>query len=325
MDFEIEGDDDYDFEDDWKKNKSKKSFFGVDSGVQGEDTYDYDFGDVSSNKNSKIDKYSHVRSSYAPSSSTQPASKLKDVSNVSKSMSAIDKKGGDALANAQNMLSKYSAKPIQKKKVASSMFDFDEDDISVDSDMDSSPMKKPINNKNNNYPISNASKKIISHSMDSMDSAFEESDSAMDIGGGLDSGPPMFGDPEPPSASYQSKSINNYKSNSGPNTIERQSSKASIKNDYEDIVHDDPSPYKMPRGNYNSNPINNFSIDADDASYRCAIIIYKYVYMCIYMYAYARILYIYHYLKYPKELTHIPTNFYNYAFNVSHVIQRRGI
>jgi hypothetical protein len=299
MDFEIEGDDDYDFEDDWKKGKAKKSFFGGDSSTGGgEDDYNYDFGDVSSKIDSKKDKYSNVRSSYAPTSS-QPASKLKDVSNVSKSMSAIDKTGDNALANAQNMLSKYSAKPAVKKKPASSMFDFDEDDISVDSDMSASPVKKPKPRGQaadapslSSFGNNNNKKKPANRSMDSMnslDSGLEESDSAMDIGGGLDSGPPMFGDSEPPppaKGGYQNKSkgvsapassANAGASTAAPNQLERQNSAASMNNDYADVIgHDEPSPYKMPRGgNYNSNPINNFSVDdedEDDVSYRLVTI-----------------------------------------------------
>ena len=146
MDFEIEGDDDYDFGNDWKKSTNKKSFFSGSggSGPAADDEYGYDFEyhNVDNTKNKK-DKNSHMRSSYAqPGTVITSDSKFKDVKNVSKSMSAIDKSGDDALMKAQNMLLKYSSKPIAKKKTASSMFDFDEDDISVDSDIEARVVKK---------------------------------------------------------------------------------------------------------------------------------------------------------------------------------------
>lgn len=149
MDFEIEGEDDYDFQDDWNRNKSKgkSSFFGGDGagGTRGrEDTiYDFDYGDISQNKS----KNSGVRASYAPSSS-KPEPTRRDDGNVSKSMSAMDKTGEDALSKAQSMLNKYSSKPIKQVKPAKTMFDFDEDDISIGSDNDiSTANKKPLATK----------------------------------------------------------------------------------------------------------------------------------------------------------------------------------
>ena len=265
MDFEIEGDDDYDFEDDWKRNKSKTSYFGGgDGGGGGDDTYDFDFGDVSSSKNKS--SYNNVRSSYAPTSSSQPASKLKDVNSVSKSMSAIDKSGDDALAKAQNMLNKYAAKPVQKKKPASSMFDFDEDDISVDSEEGASPVRSKGFGQNKSKLSSNqrGGRRNASDSMDSMDmdSDLEDSGSA-DIGAGLDSGPPMFGDEAPPMPSLKEKS--RAPSFSHPDPVAEKESLASIHNDYDDVVPDEPSPYKGPSGsNYGRTAVNNFSIDEED-------------------------------------------------------------
>lgn len=271
MDFEIEGDDGYDFEDDWKKSKTKKSYFGSDGG--GGDDYDFDFGDysVNSNANNK-GKHSSMRQSYAATSlSTTTNKQRKDMGNVSKSLSAIDKSGDDALAKAQSMLNKYSAKHVQKKKPASSMFDFDEDDISVDSSVGASPKKKSSDSQggaNARYPplstIGNGRNNEDSFGLE--DSALEDSDS-QDIGMGLDSGPPMFGDSQP--AIYSAGSRKHAELlNSDP--VAEKSSKDSIHNDYDDVIVDEPSPYKNP-GNYGRTPINNFSIDAEDdevASYR---------------------------------------------------------
>lgn len=264
MDFEIEGDDDYDFEDDWKRSKSKTSYFGGGDGDGGgDDTYDFDFGDVSSSKNKN--SYNNVRSSYAPTASSQPASKLKDVSSVSKSMSAIDKSGDDALAKAQSMLNKYAAKPMQKKKPASSMFDFDEDDISVDSE-GASPVRSKGFGQAKSKPTGNqrSARINVADSMDSMDmdSELEDSGSA-DIGGGLDSGPPMFGEEAPPMPALRDKG--RALSFSQPDPIAEKESLASIHNDYDDVVPDEPMPYKGPSGsNYGRTAVNNFSIDEED-------------------------------------------------------------
>lgn len=131
MDFEIEGDDDYDFESDWKKPKKGNSYFGgAGSRTKEEDPYDFDFGAVK--KTSKA--------SFSPQAQ-RDSNKSKDPSNaVSKSTNFIDR-SDNALAKAQSMLDKYASKPQKQISKPKTLYNFDSDDISIDSDTEED--KKP--------------------------------------------------------------------------------------------------------------------------------------------------------------------------------------
>ena len=125
MDFEIEGDDDYDFQEDWSKSKSKKgkTLFGSGPSAVETDPYDFDFGEIK--KPSK--------GGYSPTEPSGKGFKGASTGIVSKSTNMIEKTD-DALAKAQDMINKYSSK--QPKKLSSAkttMYNFDEDDISLDS------------------------------------------------------------------------------------------------------------------------------------------------------------------------------------------------
>lgn len=140
MDFEIEGDDDYDFADDWSKPKAGKatSMFGGGGGDEA-DPYDFDFGATVSKKPSK---YEPTRASTSITTSGAQSGRRTGESAVSKSVNSLDR-SEDALTKAQNMLSKYANKgaasgPLSKPKT---IFNFDEDDISIDSD-DSGELNK---------------------------------------------------------------------------------------------------------------------------------------------------------------------------------------
>jgi hypothetical protein len=139
MDFEIEGDEDYDFADDWSKPKSGKSVFGG-GGGNAEDPYDFDFGAAVSKKPSK---YEPSRASTSVATNINQGGRRAGESAVSKSVNSLDR-SEDALAKAQSMLNKYANKgpAASLSSKPKTIFNFDEDDISIDSD-ESSVLNKP--------------------------------------------------------------------------------------------------------------------------------------------------------------------------------------
>jgi hypothetical protein len=139
MDFEIEGDDDYDFESDWKKPKKGNSYFGG-AGLETteEDPYDFDFGAVK-----KPSKTSF--SPQAQRDTNKSYSSKEPIHAVSKSTNALDR-SDNALAKAQSMLDKYASKPQKQISKPKTLYNYDEDDISIDSDNEDD--KKPVKNYN---------------------------------------------------------------------------------------------------------------------------------------------------------------------------------
>jgi hypothetical protein len=157
MDFEIEGDEDYDFADDWSKPKAGKSVFGGGGGGDAEDPYDFDFGATVSKKPSK---YEPSRASTSVASNATQGGRRTGESAVSKSVNSLDR-SEDALAKAQNMLNKYANKGPSSSLSSKpkTIFNFDEDDISIDSE------ESGIINKSSKKPNSANNKVCISHGL----------------------------------------------------------------------------------------------------------------------------------------------------------------
>jgi hypothetical protein len=153
-DFEIEDDDDYNFSSGWDSKKKSSGLFG--GGGDDDNTYNFEYSDKpkSNKKGATFSLESSDDSSPIRKPSTSINKQEKTAPNRSNVVSASD----DALTRANNMLAKYSNKPLAasttslapKKKIS---MDFNEDDISVSDEDESQDQSDNFDMSESHSPI----------------------------------------------------------------------------------------------------------------------------------------------------------------------------